>query len=43
MTRLARALGIALQILVLGQLLSMALSEMYVAHTGARVFKYAEY
>ena len=36
-----RALGVALRIFVLGQLLFFALTELYVAETGARVFRYA--
>ena len=41
MTRWLRTLGIAVRILVLGQLLALALAEMYVVQTGARVFAYA--
>jgi hypothetical protein len=35
------ALGIALQIIVLGQLLVIALGGLYAASAGARVFRYA--
>jgi len=39
--RSLRALGLALRIFVLGELLFFALTELYVAETGARVFRYA--
>lgn len=43
MTRFARILGIAIQVVVLGELLFMALSEMVVLQTAARIFQYAEF
>ncbi len=41
MRRFARWLGVAIQLLVLGQLLFVAVSQMYVVQTGARIFRYA--
>ena len=38
---LFRALGIGVQILVLGELLFVALATMYAMQTGAQVFRYA--
>jgi len=43
MIRLARILGITVQILVLGELLFIALSQMVVLQTAARIFQYAEF
>jgi hypothetical protein len=40
-SRFARRLGVAIQLLVLGELLFVAISQMYVAETGARIFRYA--
>ena len=39
--RLFRALGITLQILVLGELLFIAVATMYAMRTGTHVFRYA--
>jgi len=39
--RVARALGMALQVIILGQLLVIALGGLYAASAGARVFRYA--
>jgi hypothetical protein len=39
--RLSRGLGIALQVLVLGELLFIAVATMYAMQTGAQVFRYA--
>jgi hypothetical protein len=41
MNRFARWLGVAIQLLVLGELLFVAVSQMYIAETGARIFRYA--
>ena len=43
MIRLARILGVAFQIVVLGELLTFALSQMVVLQTAARIFQYAEF
>jgi hypothetical protein len=39
--RRARRLGMLLQVLVLGQLLVIALGGLYIASSGARIFRYA--
>jgi hypothetical protein len=36
-----RALGVAVQVLVLGELLFVAVITMYASSTGAQVFRYA--
>jgi hypothetical protein len=36
-----RRLGIAIQILVFGELLFFAVAELYVLESGARLFRYA--
>jgi len=41
--RFARALAVTLQILILGELLFIAWSEMIALQTAARVFLYAEF
>ena len=38
-----RKLGLAVQILVLGELLFLAVNALYAMQTGARVFKYAQF
>lgn len=43
MTRFFRVLGVAIQILVLGQLLFLALLKWYGVEAGARIFRYAGY
>lgn len=43
MMRLAHILGITVQVLVLGELLFAALSQMVVLQTAARIFQYAEF
>jgi hypothetical protein len=40
-TRFWKAVGVALQILVLGELLFAALVVMYVTEPGERIFRYA--
>jgi hypothetical protein len=43
MIRLARTLGVLFQILVLGELLFIAFSQMVVLQAAARLFHYAEF
>jgi hypothetical protein len=43
MSRLGRFLGVMIQILVLGELLFIALTQMVALRVAARVFQYAEF